>query len=120
LSKIEANLKNILYAIEKIERYSGDFKDTESFYNDQKSFDAILMQFVVIGEVVNRLDEAFRDVTSNIPWREIKGFRNIIAHDYFGVDADEVWEIINSKIIPLKKRDKKFIIRLKIDGNFRL
>jgi len=109
LSKIEANLKNIIYAIDKIESYTLDFKDADSFYNDQKSFDAVLMQFIVIGEAVNRLDEAFRDITSYIPWREIKGFRNIIAHDYFGVDADEVWEIINQKIIPLKKEIEKLL-----------
>ena len=109
MSKIEANLKNIIYAIDKIESYTLDFKDVESFYNDQKSFDAVLMQFVVIGEAVNRLDEVFRDATSYIPWREIKGFRNIIAHDYFGVDADEVWEIINQKIIPLKKEIEKLL-----------
>ena len=109
MSKIEANLKNILYAIDKIASYTAEFNDAESFYNSQKSFDAVLMQFVVIGEAVGRLDSAFKEETSYIPWREIKGFRNIIAHDYFGVDADEVWEIINQKIIPLQEEIKKLL-----------
>ena len=87
MSKIEANLKNILYAIDKIVIYTAEFNDVESFYNSQKSFDAVLMQFVVIGEAVSRIDCAFRDETSYIPWQEIKGFRNI-AQVYFGVDAD--------------------------------
>ncbi|MBT5934021.1 MAG: DUF86 domain-containing protein [Sulfurimonas sp.] len=38
-----------------------------------------------------------------MPWQKIKDFRNIVAHDYFGIDADEVWDIIKNKILPLKK-----------------
>ena len=109
MSKIEANLKNIIFAIDKIKNYTSEFEDADGFYNNQKSFDAVLMQFIVIGEAVSRLDEAFKEETSYIPWKEIKSFRNIIAHDYFGVDANEVWEIINTKLIPLKNDIQKLL-----------
>ena len=46
---------------------------------------------------------------SSIPWQKIKDFRNIIAHDYFGIDADEIWDIVNSKILPLKQEVEKLI-----------
>jgi uncharacterized protein with HEPN domain len=56
-----------------------------------------------LGEIITRLDESFKKSHSEIPWQKIKDFRNIIAHDYFGIDADEIWEIIQTKLIPLKK-----------------
>ncbi|MBS4067687.1 HepT-like ribonuclease domain-containing protein [Sulfurimonas sp. RIFOXYB12_FULL_35_9] len=61
-----------------------------------------MMQFVVIGEIISRLDEKFKTSHSEIPWQKIKDFRNIIAHDYFGIDVDEIWDIINNKLLPLK------------------
>jgi uncharacterized protein with HEPN domain len=62
-----------------------------------------MMQFVIIGEMISKLDDSFKDKHSTIPWQKIKDFRNIIAHNYFGIDADEIWEIITIKIKPLKK-----------------
>jgi uncharacterized protein with HEPN domain len=88
------NLKALLEAIEKIELYSKEFNDSDEFYHDQKSFDASMMQFVVIGEIISRLDDSYKDSHTEIPWQKIKDFRNIVAHDYFGVDADEIWDII--------------------------
>lgn len=96
------NLIAFIEAIEKVELYSKDFIDADSFYHDQKSFDASMMQFVVIGEIIVRLDENFKATHSHIPWQKIKDFRNIIAHDYFGIDADEIWDIIQHKLLPLK------------------
>jgi len=61
------------------------------------------MQFVVIGEIISRLDNDYKNSHNEIPWQKIKDFRNIIAHDYFGIDANEIWDIINQYIIPLKE-----------------
>lgn len=58
----------------------------------------MLMNFIIIGESANRLPEAFLLEQAHIPWRSIAGFRNIIAHNYFGIDADEVWEIIQKDL----------------------
>lgn len=99
---IRFNLIALIEAIEKVELYSKDFVDADSFYHDQKSFDASMMQFVVIGEIIVRLDENFKATHPHIPWQKIKDFRNIIAHDYFGIDADEIWDIIQNKLLPLK------------------
>jgi len=53
---------------------------------------------VVIGEAVSRLSEGLRVENHQTPWNQIKGFRNIVAHDYFGVDAEEVWQIVKGDI----------------------
>jgi uncharacterized protein with HEPN domain len=63
----------------------------------------------LIGEIITRLDEKFKMSHTEIPWQKIKDFRNIIAHDYFGIDADEIWDIINNKLLPLKSDIKKLI-----------
>jgi uncharacterized protein with HEPN domain len=108
---IKLHLNALLEAIEKIERYTAEFTNSDDFYYEQKSFDASMMQFVVIGEVVARIDEHYKLEHSTIPWQKIKDFRNIIAHDYFGIDADEIWDIINNKLLPLKKE----IYNLKVE-----
>ena len=61
-----------------------------------------MMQFVIIGEMIDKLSDTFKLENTNIPWIKIKDFRNIIAHDYFGIDSDEIWDIIQNKIKPLR------------------
>ena len=109
-NSITLNLKALLEAIEKIELYSKDFDDSDKFYHDQKSFDASMMQFIVIGETISRLDDDYKNLHNEIPWQKIKNFRNIVAHDYFGIDADEIWDIINNKLLPLKNDIEKLIV----------
>lgn len=102
MSNNKLHLLSILEAIEKVEEYTNGFANGEDFYYDSKSFDATMMQFIVIGEMISKLDESFKTQHADIPWIKIKDFRNIIAHDYFGIDSDEIWDIIQNKIKPLK------------------
>jgi uncharacterized protein with HEPN domain len=100
---------SIMEAVEKIKRYTEEFDNAEDFYHDAKSFDASMMQFVIIGEMIARLDEEYKNRYTDIPWQQIKDFRNIVAHDYFGIDADEIWSIIQYHLLPLKKSLQKLI-----------
>ncbi len=98
-----ACILNILDSIAKIEKYSSDFSDADRFYEDTKSFDAAMMNFVVISEMAEKLSDEFIENTGDeIEWPRIKGLRNIIAHDYFGIDAEEVWQIIHGRLQDLK------------------
>ena len=103
-TKIKFELLSLIEAIDKIALYSQDFSNSDDFYHDQKSFDASMMQFIVIGEAISRLDETYKNTHNEIPWQKIKNFRNIIAHDYFGVDADEIFDIIQTKLLPLREK----------------
>ena len=95
---------NIIESAQKIQDYSEKFSNTDDFYHDTKSFDASMMNFVIIGEMVEKLSEGYILETKDyIDWFKTKGFRNIVAHNYFGIDADEIWEIISNKIKPLKE-----------------
>jgi uncharacterized protein with HEPN domain len=53
------------------------------------------MNFSIIGEAVARIDGPFKDLHPLIDWRQVKDFRNIIVHDYFGIDDSIVWDIIH-------------------------
>jgi uncharacterized protein with HEPN domain len=109
MSNTHFNLQSLLEAIDKIDTYSQTFTNADDFYHDSKSFDASMMQFVVIGEIVTRLDVNYKQTHSTIPWQKVKDFRNIIAHDYFGIDADEIWSIIQNHLIPLRASIKALL-----------
>ena len=68
-----------------------------------------MMNFVVIGEMAEKLTLDFRDSTLDVNWHKISGFRNIIAHNYFGIDAEEVWQIIETHLPDLKDKIQDII-----------
>jgi len=60
------------------------------------------MNFVIVGEMVSKLSDEFKNTHTNIDWYRIKDLRNLVAHDYFGIDAEEVWQIIKSDLPKLE------------------
>jgi uncharacterized protein with HEPN domain len=68
-----------------------------------------MMNFIVLGEMVVRLSEQFTEKYKQVDWYNIRGFRNIVAHDYFGIDAEEVWEIIQSHLSKLQNDLKEIV-----------
>jgi uncharacterized protein with HEPN domain len=109
LTKDQHCLESIIEAIDRIIEYTTGIKSADSFNDDYRNFDATMMNFVVIGEMVDKLSEEFKRERDNIEWIKIKGFRNIVAHDYFGIDAEEVWQIIKNKIPILKIEIQKLL-----------
>lgn len=103
-------LMNILSSIDKIKQYSINFSNADDFCNDTKSFDAAMMNFIVIGEMSHKLSDEFRYETDEIiNWFKIIGLRNIIAHNYFGIDAEEVWQIIENTLLDFEVKLQKII-----------
>ena len=74
------------------------------FTKRKKTFDVVLMNFINIGESVTKLSDNLTGRESDVPWVKYRGFRNIVAHNYFGVNAEEVWKIIHSSIPELKEK----------------
>jgi uncharacterized protein with HEPN domain len=95
-------LESILEAIDRIIEYTSGINTADDFDKDYRNFDATMMNFVVIGEMVDKISDEFKKKHPEIEWIKIKGFRNIVAHDYFGIDAEEVWQIIKTKISTLR------------------
>ncbi len=94
MSKRESKLliEDILESGQKILDYTKGLT-YEEFLKDSKTVDAVIRNFEIIGEAANRLTEDFKDENSNIDWHRIRGFRNRIVHDYFGIDYEIVWQI---------------------------
>ncbi len=81
----------------KIQKYT-DGQDFDSFLKDDKTIDAVIRNFEIIGEAANRVDPGFRQKHPEIDWKRIRGFRNRIVHDYFGIDYEIVWSIIENDL----------------------
>jgi uncharacterized protein with HEPN domain len=97
MSKREPSLliEDIKDSANKILQYTSNLS-FEQFTNDSKTIDAVVRNFEIIGEAANRLPEEFKDRYPDIDWHRIRGFRNRIVHDYFGIDYSIVWEIKES------------------------
>jgi uncharacterized protein with HEPN domain len=88
-------LDDMLQSALKIRQYTKDF-DYKEFLTDNKTIDAVVRNFEIIGEAANRIEPDFRDQNPAIEWKRIRGFRNRIVHDYFGIDYEIVWNIIET------------------------
>lgn len=104
-------VKQMILTIERIREYTSEFDNPDDFASDYKTFDATLMNFVALGEMVGKLSFEFRDLHHHIEWSKIYAFRNIIAHDYFGVDEEEVFGIIQKHIPILHEHLQNLINR---------
>jgi uncharacterized protein with HEPN domain len=94
-------LEDMVDSVEWIASYSAGM-DREAFLTDRKTIDAIVRNLEIIGEAAARLTDESRKRTSAIEWRQIIGLRNRIVHEYFGVDAEIVWEIVTHDLPRLK------------------
>ncbi len=89
----EVLIKDIIESGDKIFRYTMGMTFDE-FFKDDRTVDAVIRNFEIIGEAANRLSEGFKDANNSVDWHKIRGFRNRIVHDYAGVDLTIVWNII--------------------------
>jgi len=96
-------LEHILENIEKIENGIKSMTEVK-FSKDVDAQDATLRRLEVIGEAVRNLPDSFRKKHSKIPWKKIAGMRDILIHEYFGVDMELVWKIANDDVSKLKKQ----------------
>ena len=70
----------------------------EDFCDDRKTYSAVIREFEIIGEAVGKLPESFRERRSDVEWQDVKDFRNLLSHEYFGVDLEVVWKIIEDDL----------------------
>jgi uncharacterized protein with HEPN domain len=111
-SKDRANLLAILDSVERIDLYTKGTENPAAFFEAKQAFDATLMNFITIGEMVDRLSKELKDGHPEIDWQDIKGLRNIVVHDYLGVDAEEVWQIIKTELPLLKANISRMLQQL--------
>ena len=94
-------LKHIKDAITKIERYSSGGK--AKFFGNTMAQDAVIRNLEIIGEATRHIPESYRKEHAEIPWRSITALRNVLIHEYFGVDMEQVWGVVRNRIPMLKR-----------------
>ena len=94
MSKRETKLllEDIIESIDKIERYTKNIT-FEEFFKDEKTIDAVIRNFEVIGEAANQIPKTDKLKFHQVEWRKVIGLRNRIIHEYFGIDLNIVWQI---------------------------
>ena len=90
-------LVDIQESCEKVLKFTKGMK-YKDFVNDDLHFDAVLRNLEIIGEAVKNISDDTRQKHLEIKWRKIAGFRDIVAHEYFGVNEETVWDIVENEI----------------------
>lgn len=107
----KVRLLHIIDAINEIENYLQD-SNVETFVNNSMMFNATLRQLEIIGEASNRLSEDLLTENPSIPWARIIGLRNLVIHEYFGIDDLTIWNIIKINLPELKEKVALLILEM--------
>jgi len=94
-------IEDIISSCNKILDYTKGFSE-EAFKEDDKTIDAVVRNFEIIGEASNKLSEAFKEKNPQIDWFKMTGLRNRLIHDYMGIDLNIIWSVIQNYLPPLK------------------
>ncbi len=105
-------LTDILDSITLILKYAENI-DKKQFESNEMLQDAIFRRFEIIGESSKKIPKNIRDKYNEIPWRQMSDLRNILIHEYFGVNLDMVWNIIEKELSNLAFNIKKIIEDIK-------
>ncbi len=104
----EIYISDIFEAIKSVEKFMEDVEWENFRINDEKQ-SAVFRKLEIIGEAASHISPASRKKYSDIPWRQICAFRNKIIHEYFGINAQRVWNIVEDDLPVLKKQIEKIL-----------
>jgi len=109
-------LDDILESIEAVESYTSDVTASE-FLENRLVQDAVLRRLQIIGEAAKRVPADIRDANSEVPWREMAATRDVVVHDYSGLDLALTWSVATRDLPPVKVHISRIIAALSTDNN---
>ena len=114
---IELFIVDVFVTLEKIRQYTEDFSNADNFRHSNLHWDATIRQLEILGEALNHLlnDKKFSKHAPTY-FRKIVNFRNVIVHEYFGIDEDEVWDVITNKLTLLQKDMTNICVKIDISA----
>jgi len=108
---VRVYIKDIFEAIEKIEKYTKGSSE-EDFCGNTQMQDAVLRRLEIIGEAVKHIPQKIRNEYPDVPWKQIAGMRDILTHEYFGVNLKRAFKVVKKDISALKAK----IIQIQSDS----
>jgi uncharacterized protein with HEPN domain len=100
--------EDILESIRRIQEYTRGLS-LDGLKHDTKTLDAVVRNLEVIGEAARNIPEQVRLAHASVDWKNVVGLRNILAHEYFGIDADIIWDIVQNKLGGLKESAQRIL-----------
>jgi len=101
-------IQDILEAIGEVEDFTAGIQ-FDDFVEDKKTVNAVVRSLEVIGEAAKKIPDNLRDKYPEIPWKRMTGMRDKLIHEYFGIDLEIVWEVVNNELPPIKPLIQKVL-----------
>lgn len=102
-------LDDIVDACGKIERYI-EGSDLQRFRSDEKTLDAVIRNLEVIGQAAKKLPLDIRRAMPAVEWQRIAGLRDVLIHEYFGIDVEIVWDVVTTRIPALRDTVRQHLL----------
>jgi uncharacterized protein with HEPN domain len=101
-------LRHLADCLQRIREYTADGR--QQFMNDRKTQDAVIRNLEIVGQIVRDLGpDSLAEQRPEVPWASIAGTRNILAHQYLGVDLSLIWNIVERELAPLEQAVQHFL-----------
>lgn len=105
-------LQDVAESCDKILRFTAGLSQSD-LIGDEKTYDAVVRNLEIIGEAAKHIGEDLRRQMPDIEWRKAAGLRDMLAHAYFGIDNDILWDVVQNKVPQLATSINGFLDRRK-------